>query len=63
MTFLNHAPSVSRGTNHEQRLAQRILSALKHPNCPSSLFDFEAEKLARHIAVRMVRNKGEDSDD
>lgn len=39
------------------RLAGRIFSSLLHPDCPIDIFEFEAKKLARHIAIRLNRTK------
>lgn len=46
------------GSDTDFRLAQRILASLQHPDCPVHMFDFDASKLARHVAIRLNRNKG-----
>lgn len=42
------------GTDEASKFRQ-ILAALKHPDCPIDMFDFDAQKLARHISIRMTR--------
>ena len=46
------------GSHNERRMAERVLAALTHPNCPAEMFDFEKRKLARHIALRLMRMPG-----
>ena len=38
-------------------LAKRVLASLQHPDCPTHMFEFEASKLARHIAIRLNRSR------
>ena len=45
------------GSRDDYRLAQRVLAALQHPDSPMPMFDFEAKKLSRHIAIRINRTK------
>lgn len=46
--------------NGEGVLARRIMFAIFHPDCPILVLDHEASKLARHIAIRLNRQKGAD---
>ena len=48
------------GSTEDFRMASRIFAALLHPDCPVTVLDFEAKKLARHIAIRLnrIRPKG-----
>lgn len=45
-----------RGEDH--RFAQRILAAIKHPDCPTFMLDLEASRLARFITLRLKRQEG-----
>ena len=40
------------GTRDTQLMANRLLAAMKHPDCPSFMLDREASKLARFLAIR-----------
>lgn len=56
------------GWKSEQgRWEKRIMGALLHPNCPILCMDYEAEEMAKHIALHIVRLnsklKGNSNDD
>ena len=42
----------------EFKMARRIMAAMAHPDCPVLVLDDEASKLARHIAIRLRRQRG-----
>ncbi len=46
------------GTIGEVKTANRLLLAMKHPDCPLTILERKASQLARFLAVRLHRMKG-----